>query len=151
MPKPPSEHADSTAETITFSHDDEDADKTMSASSDCESNTAGSVKTNNDAPTLESVSDVSVVVVSDADYVPSDDSEIPTGYNSETGELYQNQESDPIVRKKMSRYFYSLQFNSFVAIWEGVVIAKTNYFALLLNYKAHAIALSCFLYSFIPL
>ena len=50
-------------------------------------------------PTLELPSDEGETEAADV----STESEIPTGYNSETGEIYQNQLADPVVAAKLRR------------------------------------------------
>ena len=100
LPPSPSDEDTQSAQSGTFTdvedvNDDQaDNDTTLVISTDDEDA--------QEIPTLEPPSDdANVSDKSDE----STDSEIPTGYNSETGELYQNQENDPVVREKMRRQF----------------------------------------------
>ena len=100
LPPSPSDEDTQSAQSGTFTDaedvkdDQADNDTTLVISTDDEDG--------QEVPTLEPPSDdANVSDKSDE----STDSEIPTGYNSETGELYQNQESDPVVREKMRRQF----------------------------------------------
>ena len=86
---------------VTFNTDDEtdanpDDDTTITFSTDDET-----MPKANDVPTLEAPSDDN----DHADSPKSEDSEIPTGYNSETGELYQNQLADKVVYAKYMKQF----------------------------------------------
>ena len=93
LPEPPSENDEATSHQFD---DDADNDTTLVISDD------EVLSPDNQVSTLELESD-------DADKTDdahsSSDSEIPTGYNSETGEVYQNQLADPILANKHSRQY----------------------------------------------
>ena len=102
LPEVEKDDEDNCNQAVACTTDDEDAgnadnDTTVTFSTDEEV-----LPLQDDVPTLEVHSDGTDESVSGES---SSDSEIPTGYNSETGELYQNQLGDRIVAEKYRKQF----------------------------------------------
>ena len=95
VPSEEEEGQNATAMYSDASQPDADNDTTLVISED-EQETSPVV------PTLEVATD-EADQTDDAE--SSSDSEIPTGYNSETGEVYQNQLADPIVAAKQAKQY----------------------------------------------